>query len=700
MRRALLLCLLGATASAMAPRDLDVGIPPGTPLEWNREFRQPVPTGARGQVPSLDRPTGPGTTVAEAPKPNLDYVVSNLYDYFRVTTVDIMTHVSVNLPKSTGKVSQDDVATGGGFVMAWNYPPEMPTELVWMGAMACIREWVHPEVVCWPEIAAYLLELGEPAFEGSKAVGQGKAAQYVRKLSKPLPKEAPPVPKSKSPGEALAFRLAAVELSGGFPHALDPTFARRTLGLGEEGYFAVLECTKSSHPFLARNAVVVLAHFARTEASDELVKLFRESPDPVVRVRALAGMLRRSAGKPVVPDLVKLLKEKDEPMKALALNALGSIGDPAAAPALREAALSMDEDVLWSAIPALGRLRDGSKESREALLAVEKALERKYKGTDVVKVQGGMGTPSAEESGARWKVLHQMAVVALAVIGESRFQDEVVRRTMDLHPATHYLACEALAGAGEKGVEALRKKVVDAAGVEEIVKLEAMRRLSAAKKLDAAALKELATGKAGASVRALSLQLLAGVDEKVAKETCAKIVTDYGTGAGEVKADEAFVVASAAQVGGRLGGLKAAELVKAVERAIATKAFARREGKNEADITKAEVKLHPALLETLIVELGRTGEAVAAPTLIAILVKTAMPQGRPEAALALGGVRTKEGIALLLRSIEDDPDGWVRYCAYKSLKAISKEDHVCDWIFGDKAHRSKLVEKYKEWARK
>ena len=71
MRRALLLCLLGATASAMAPGDLDVGIPPGTPLEWNREFRQPVPTGARGQVPSMDKPTGPGTTAAEAPQPNL-----------------------------------------------------------------------------------------------------------------------------------------------------------------------------------------------------------------------------------------------------------------------------------------------------------------------------------------------------------------------------------------------------------------------------------------------------------------------------------------------------------------------------------------------------------------------------------------------------------------------------------------------------
>ena len=70
--------------------DLDVGVPPGTPLEWDNEFRQPVPTGGRGDVPTTDKTPDKksekvprGMTVAEdkTPKPpNFDYGLTNLYE--------------------------------------------------------------------------------------------------------------------------------------------------------------------------------------------------------------------------------------------------------------------------------------------------------------------------------------------------------------------------------------------------------------------------------------------------------------------------------------------------------------------------------------------------------------------------------------------------------------------------------------------
>jgi HEAT repeat protein len=701
--RLLAVCLL---LVPLAPRDLDVGVPPGTGLDWNREFRKPVPTGGRGgvPVPSTDeKPTPAGSTVAEErqSKDNLDFVVANLYDYFRVTTVDIMTHCSVSLPKSTGKVSQDDVATGGGFVMAWNYPPEMPVELVWMAAMACIREQVHPEVISWPESAAYCLELGEPSLYGAKAAAEGKIARYVTKLLKPLPPAAPQVPKAKDPKSAMLLRLAAVELSGGFPNALDPTFARRTLAIGNDSYGAVLECTKNPHPFLARNATSVLAHFGRDEVNGELIKLWKDSDDIIVRTRALLGLARRGE-KSIVPDLVKQAQNgKDEPMQALAIYCLGLIGDPAGAKAVADLANAggiKDTDLLWSAVPALGRMRGG----KDVLIELEKQLRAKIGINDAIKIQGDQNTPTAEERGARLKVLRHLSVIALAMCGEKRFRDEVSQRVDKsghdaFHRAGHYLLCEALAIMED---EKSLKKLIEANAGEDIIRLEALRALARCKKADGKYLAARAADEtAPASVRSMALQLLGDVDPAIAKETCAKIVADYASKTGDLDANKAFVVAVAAQVGGRVKAHDVKDLVKAVDRAFNAKGFSRREGNNDPDITKAKVSLYPALLEALVIELGRTGSPDALALLKLILERSRAPQGRAEAALALGNIPGQEADEALVGAL-DDKDGWVRWCAYKALAKRSNEDHLCDWIFGDGEHRRKCVDAYKAWVKK
>ncbi len=692
--RALILVVLLAPVSF----DLDVGVPPGTPLEWSREVRKPVPTGHRGRVPSVDeRPKTPGGTVAEDRYKNVDYVVANLYDFFRVTTVDIMTHVNINLPKSTGKVSQDDVSTGGGFVMQWNYPPELPVELVWMAAMACIREQVHPEVVAWPESAAHCLELGEPSLYAAKAA-QGQIGQYLTKNLKPIPNQPPVPPKSKDPKEAMTLRLAAVELTGGFPHALDPTFARRTLALGDDSYGAVLECTQNPHTFLARNAVSVLTHFPRPEVVDELKKLWKDQKDPVLRVRACLGLARRRE-KSIVPDLVKEVDSRDEPMQALAVHALGLIGDPAGAKPVADRAKRAglkDADFLWTAIPALGRMGD-----KETLLELEKALSKKIDGNDTIKIHGDIQTPTAEEPGARFKVLRQMCAVALALLGEKKFVDEVKRRVEKSghdgwHRATHYLLVEALAIVD--GGDALLRKLIESNTGEDIIKLEALRALVRAGKADAKYLRDRALDeKVGTpSVRALSIQVLGDLDEKTAGEVCTKVIADYAAGTGDLDPAKAFITGVAAQVGGRIGALGVKDLGKSVERAFKAGAFARREGNNDPDITKAKVTLYPALLETLTIELGRTGSADALPLLKQIFEKSKVAQGRAEAVLATGAIPGKEADAVLVDAL-DDKDGWVRWCAYKGLARRSSLEHFCDWIFGDNEHRRKATEAYKAW---
>ena len=143
----LLVCLV-----LLAPAtDIDVVVPPGTPLEWDKDLHQPVPTGGRTNVPSTDDPSKANPTpkarrgvlqrrrAAKQVDGNtvtggtaLSYGVSNLYQYFGVTTKDIMNHIEVK-PPIPDPIREGDVATGGGSGVEWIYPPDYPTELVWIG---------------------------------------------------------------------------------------------------------------------------------------------------------------------------------------------------------------------------------------------------------------------------------------------------------------------------------------------------------------------------------------------------------------------------------------------------------------------------------------------------------------------------------------------------------------------------------------
>jgi HEAT repeat protein len=510
----------------------------------------------------------------------------------------------------------------------------------------------------------------------------------------------------KTPYDSMLARLAVVELTGGYAYALDPNFARRTLGMGEDAYQTVLECAKSRHPLLAQNAVAVLANFKNPECGAELKRIFETTPDMVCRFRALSGLLRRH-DKGAVPGLLKMAKEKDEVQRCYAFYALGMLAEPSAAPVLRAALGSVkDKDALWSALPALARIRDKSKETLDALVDVEKALRAQFKGDDTVRVDpkaDPMVTGSAEEPGSKFRLLRQMAVLALAANGDAVAEREVLRRMEKAamtgwHPSVWYLVVDVLVGLGDKGVEAA-KKIVEG-GIDDTVRVHALRALYAAERVDAKYLKEK-TGAGSPVVRATAIHLLADKDEKLGAEVCRGIVTGYAGGSGEIDGGEAFVVATAAQVGGRLqawaDGTMGADLVKAAERAYGFSGWARRDGTNDPDITKCRISIYPALLETLVIECGRGSKA--ADALAKILKNAKKPPGRAEAALALGAIGGKTAVDGLL-GVLDDPDGWVRFCAYLSLKRISGQDFFLDWIFSSPAVCKPMAEKYRQWFEK
>ncbi|MBI4566373.1 MAG: HEAT repeat domain-containing protein [Planctomycetes bacterium] len=685
--------------------DLDVGVPPGSPLEWDKVLRQPAPTGHRGRVPTGDhkpqQPDAQGSTRVEekkpAPKPpNMDYGSVNLYNYFRVVTKDIMAHVAMQIPKSTGKVTSEehDLATGGGgkIVVSWNYPPEMPVELCWMAAMACIRTDTHPEIVSELEALVHCVELGACGYVGARAYG-GKIGSKVQKMTMAVPPQPPPIPPGKGAYQQAINRLAVVELTSGYPYALDPTYCRRLLGLGNDAFDSVLACAKSAHPFLAENATAVLGNFKIPEASKELIRLFETTRSHVVRFRALSGLVRRrEAG--AVDSLISAVRGNDDLLRVYGLYALGMIGDPKGVPIIQKLlrAVGLKEpDILWTGLPALARLKDKSKETIETLKEIEKVLSAEIGHNDDVQ-QDAQGF---EPPGSKKKVLRQMACLALAGNNVAPYTDEALRRGVaGFHPACAYLAVDVLVGLGDKGVEEVKKLTGDDA-----MKCYALRALHMHGKISGDELQGH-TADGPPIVRAMAIQLLADCDMDKAIQVCRSHVSDYAGGSGPLAGPEAFVVAVAAQTGGKIGawanGALEEDLIKAAQRAFEAKAWTKREGKNEPDITKCQISIYPALAETLILEAGRTGRDKARDPLLGIL-KGAEPHGRPEAALALGNVGGEEAVKALLDVMSDDSDGWTRFCAYLSVKHITSQDFFTDWIFGPEGNRASMVRKYRKW---
>jgi len=708
--------LLLATVLILGPSrtpDMDVAVPPGTPLEWGRELSRPQPTGHRGRVPvpsvyaaPAADPSKPGSTVAErvpkgpvkAPwRPQLDYTVVNAADIFSGTSHDCPFHLKWGSPPNTKPpVTQDDVATEGGFVMRWNYPPNFPAELIWVGIMAALRERVHPKAISWAEAAAYCLEVGEPAFLGA-AMGEGKVTGYLAGLESKLPPKPPQVPKDPDPKVAGLVHLAAVELSGGFPHALDPAFARRTLALGEEMYDAVLECCRNPHPFLPRNAVLVLAGFPR--ATPDLVKLWKESRDRTFRMRALRALAERRE-KSIVKDLAAELSLADLPVTAMGLFALGQIGDPAAEEAvfalLRKTAkkqMAADNvdwtrvEILWSAIPALGRMMAG----KDLLVSMEAYLRKKCGSRDDTKVDD----PDPE------KLFRQMCLVAIAHHGEKAYVDEVVKRVKEkgfdaFHPAVHYQLIDALVALPE-GADAMKAKPPR----DRHVRSALVQALSVGQRLTPDELKEIALRETEhKAVRARAVQLLLDHDGPTTHEVCRLILEKFSKADGAIEASEALLAGAAAQVGGILDSPGAAVLLEALKRAAKNGCFARREGNNETNLKETRIVMFPALLETLAIELSRTGAPAGFPVLKQVYARKAFPQGRAEAVVAIGAIAGKESDELLVEALSDK-DGWVRYCAFRALVKRSGEDHFAAWIWMDNpAAARKAVGAYKEWLKK
>lgn len=701
MKSLLSVCLV--TALLAPPMDIDVAVPPGTPLEWDKDLHQPVPTGWRGRVPSTDKPreaakgaapsAGPrkGSTVTAHPP--IEFGVTNLYQYFGITTVDIVNHIKVEAPGG-GLYKEGDVATGGGSGVQWVYMPEHPTELVWTGVAGCLRSILHPELVSVPETVAYLCEVGETTLPGTRAV-VSPVGEKVKQMVTPVPEQFPAIKGGATVLESMFNRLVVVELTTGFPHALDPTYARRTLSLGERVYKQVLDATRANHTLLARNGVAVLTNYRTPEAADELRKFLR-SPDAVVKYRALTG-IGRLRDRASVPLLLQGVLSNDEVWRAACAYTLGMIGDPGVADELMKIAKAThDVEFLWSLLPAIARLSQPRKEFEDFFTKMETAILQGGVIKEPPTPPKNMVPPKPEPAGTKMQVVIEMCRLGLAAAGNAAAREQLKGKLQQhgiegIFVPNQILACNVLG------------RMTDTREfLETIVETAKNDRLAVQALLDLQTLvagtewlKKLAASARAPAVRAMALSELFERGEEHFLPVARKIVEGYAGGA---DGGQAFVVGSALQL---LGKIPRPELLDAIL-AAATKAhasgmWARREGENTLDIVKAKIRICPPLLEIACIELGRLQDPKALPALIAIL-KSDATGGRAEAALALGAIPGREAIEALVAALEDPKDGWVRFCAYEALRKLSDKDHPCDWIFGSAASRSRAAAHYREWA--
>lgn len=720
--------------------DLDLGVPTGTPLDWDKDLHQPIPTGLVGRegLKPVDKSNvkDQGTVMRPAVPPPVGYATVNLYSFFRVKTHDIMNHFKVNLPErkpvppapppppiidtgergrnTAGAKKPEGVPATFESGIESKYIPPLPGELVWLGIATCLRSQLHPEVLSIPESLAYMIEIGEPALVGPASV-QTPLGDRVKALIKDVPQVAPTVPAVKSPVDAMCARIAVAELTSGFPMGMDPTYAKRTLLLGELAYEAVLACAKSDHSFLAHNATAVLANFAGSEkVSKELWALFESSQDPVIKVRALAGIARKR-DRNLLDKLMGVCKQGDDWLRAMAIYAIGHVAGPQdvkIALELIAMANGASADFQWTILSAVARIGCKDPKVAQAASAHWQALATKGAGIGDHKpspAQSGPGQgflpPNPEPAGYKNKILSEFGLIAAAACGDAAAIAELHNRAAagatSFTEAARILMADVLAKTGAKGLE-LAKQIATAntpasntppadGGPDVNVAVAAVRAMGFIDPPDIEWLKTTATGGTHALVRAAALTALFRTAPGALKECCHKIVQEANVGSPE----SAFLTGMAIQMLDRVDDNKGDEVLKVATAAHSSGMWASRVATDEYDITKAKIDVKPPCLEVAILALGKTAHEAAVPTLIGWLKSGPV---RGEAALALGGcagTKVDEVVAALLEGLVDPKDGWVRFCCYMSLKHISKQDYYTDYVFGTPSQIYACQEKYK-----
>ncbi len=332
---------------------------------------RPRPDTADGD-PAEPSPRAGATVAMKAPPPKPP---SNLPGVQAPTTVDYQQHlkwepkddlVDWKAPTATGAPPPPPDTYSGpdapkaappAAAQAWaqlKYPPAVPNLLYEYTVTRFLMVMLRKPELSESELTQFLIEIGEPAYSAATACkGESRLkgmAEYVMKHVGPMVRQPPAKPGSVTEQAVYADLLGR--------HPYEPEFGRWILAQPAGDTLPVLTkiVAGSSHPFLVRNAVFILRCYNNPEVVPVLRKAMMTTRDPVVRNRALVGLVRWAD--PGMTDwLVKQIKTGDSfrTMAVWALSRCGSI-DKLGEILKSAEAIEPDGEYLMSALPALSWL--------------------------------------------------------------------------------------------------------------------------------------------------------------------------------------------------------------------------------------------------------------------------------------------------------------------------------------------------------
>lgn len=427
MRTPFLALVLGAMLLAPPRRDLDVGVPPGSPLEWAGAL--PAYTPARAPLfPS----SGPGErsggkkdegqrSSAKLARSEADVRFANAFGQVRILTWDLGAHLAWTL--EAGPMP----STGTGGVRP--PPTRFGEPLFWLSLAPLLRLLLHPDSLVRSETLAHLVELGEPTLpvlasasvEPELALACRELRALIRVDQGPLPS----APAASSPRQSALAQVVLEECLRDRPFDPSDDFGRRLYLFAEEA--EPLLCAYAEHPSLelARNAVAALARYETRSALAFLAALAARVEDPVTLVRALAALGRYRGPLDTAPLIERLRRTQEPVQRAALIGALGRLGARDAAPLLLElgegALRARDSDLLISVLSALARI--SWTQPRPELVNFYARVRAEAR--DVGKPSSHKLKPDLPDpSGLRAEILTQLALLARS---QAAPQDEKLR---------------------------------------------------------------------------------------------------------------------------------------------------------------------------------------------------------------------------------------------------------------------------------
>lgn len=689
-----LLCLSPARA------DLDVDLPPGTPMDWLLWRPTGVPSPDIDAALTWD-PAGAadGESTAEFSADDLDNLSNALLHGLQmnvdpwaasgVTTIDIPVHCPWFADKMDQSVTpaREDYKPALSDALRFNMLGQFVRVLLYGRARLSV-----------PETAVYLIGAGQPAHFAARAAAHAEQTAEVTNtgasvITQPdltkwvseqtliaLGDPAGPLPQPEhadNPFGALLNRVLVEDLGAGYAYEYDPRYMHRLQSLGPVMVPRLIEVARDyPHSLLQRNAVAALDNYYTPEVLELFREILEDGDDRVMQLRALVGLVRRKDRASGGMILRQFKATRSLYWQCALAWGLSALGGPEAADAVadwtaegvKNARREEVRDYFWTGLAALARMGANSK---QAQAVCKDALDR----------FGDKGDP-----------VHQLALLAFAAGGDRNAQKALKQFIGDAHllafaPGATGVAMDVLKKLQPTLKENYLRQAAEDKRVHALLRYHAIRILDCAP-ADAPWLEALARGSDLAPVRAGALLQLWKHHKPRALALAREIVAEYCAGK-RTDGYEALFAARLLMAGsvvdhGTLLALAKANLGPERARRIAS----------GTGIGGAIIYLPVPLLETVLPFLGRKDDLDTTEFLLSILKDERL--GLQGLAARVLRKNKREAVRDALLDALDSDDPWLRFWAADSLSASNGLHVDCDWYTADPDTRRKKLKEIKD----